>query len=125
MRARSSPAAGVRCSSWLRRSVALRRLFDEALGIEWIDQGHHAAGYHAQFGGEGALTAAGFGGDHPQNADFRWGEPDFGYALGEALGGVRAELGELECHRAHRADQLRLFHILLLRFEHGVIVHIR
>lgn len=70
--------------------------FGEAKSVEFVEEGHEAAGHHAQAGGERLLGEAGAGRENVQDAGVRGSEVELAEALGELMPGVAAELSEKE-----------------------------
>lgn len=72
----------------------------QALGGEFIDEGHHAAWEHTELGREILLIEGRLAGDEPQDAGVRRCQSEDGDALTKAVGRVGSELGEKKGHAA-------------------------
>jgi len=82
----------------------------ETPGLQFIDQNNHAAGEDAEPFSEFLLTAVGYGIDHAQQARVGRRQSERGDAPAEALGGVRAQLGEQEGRATRPANMVRRSH---------------
>ncbi|HKR27447.1 MAG TPA: hypothetical protein VJS11_08325 [Acidobacteriaceae bacterium] len=76
--------------------VLIAAALDEAAGVQRVEQGNEAAGNHLEASREGLLRDARCAAEDAQDPGMRGREADGQQALGEARGGVAADLGEKE-----------------------------
>lgn len=94
------------CASVAGFAMALH----QPAGLEIVNENDHAAGEDAEAFREFLLAAIRHGSNHPQQAGVGRGETERGDSPAEALGGVRAELGEQEGRATGLASGIRRTH---------------
>lgn len=76
--------------------VLIAPALDQTAAVQRVQKGDETAGNHLQAGGQGLLRNAGAGAEDAQDAGVRGRQSHSEQALGEAAGGMTADLGEKE-----------------------------